>query len=63
MAKKLYHFTPEELLLLKAALSHYLSTCRRNYRGGMVDSDDYDYTIDAIFAMKDKLGIELDIEE
>ena len=63
MAKKLYHFTPEEFLLLKTALSHYLSTCRRNYRTGMVDSDDYEYTVDAIFAMRDKLGIELDIEE
>jgi hypothetical protein len=63
MAKNFYNFTSEELLLLKAALSHYLSTTRRDYRAGMVDSDDYDYIVDSIFAMKNKLGIELDIKE
>lgn len=29
----------------------------------MVDSDDYKYTVDSIFTLKDKLEIELNIEE
>ena len=29
----------------------------------MIDSDDYKYTVDLIFALKDKLEIELNIEK
>ena len=52
----------KEVELISIALNHYLSTTRRDYRLGMVDSDDYDYTVDAVFDLANKMEIKLDLE-
>lgn len=64
MAEKLYKyvFNGKEVNLISSALNHYLSAVRRNYRAGAVDSDDYDYTVDAVFDLANKMEIKLDFE-
>lgn len=52
----------KEVELISIALNHYLSTTRRDYRLGMVDSDDYDYTVDSVFDLANKMEIKLDLE-
>lgn len=63
MAEKLhkYIFNDKEVELISVALNHYLATTRRDYRAGGVDSDDYEYTVDAVFDLAGKMKIELDL--
>ena len=63
MAEKLYEyiFNDKEVELISVALNHYLSTTRQDYRMGAVDSEDYDYTVDAVFDLADKMKIKLDL--
>lgn len=65
MAEKIhkYMLNDKEVELISMALNNYLSTTRRDYRLGMVDSDDYDYTVDAVFDLADKMKIELNLAE
>lgn len=64
MAEKIhkYMFNDKEVELISIALNHYLSTTRRDYRLGMVDSDDYDCTVDAVFDLADKMKIKLNLD-
>ena len=64
MAEKIhkYIFNDKEVELISIALNHYLSTTRRDCRAGAVDSDDYDYTVDAVFDLANKMEIKLDFE-
>lgn len=64
MAEKIYKyvFNGKEVTLISAALSHYLSTACRNYRAGAVNSDDYDYIVDSVFDLANKMKIKLDFE-
>lgn len=64
MAEKIhkYMLNDKEVTLISAALNHYLSTARRNYRAGAVDSEDYDYIVDAVFDLANKMKIKLDLE-
>lgn len=64
MAEKIhkYMLNDKEVELISIALNHYLSTTRRDYRSGMVDSDDYDYIVDAVFDLANKMEIKLDLE-
>lgn len=64
MAEKIHKYilNDKEVELISIALNHYLSTTRRDYRAGAVDSDDYDYTIDAVFDLANKMEIKLDFE-
>lgn len=63
MAGKLhkYTFNDKEVELISIALNHYLSTTRQDYRMGAVDSEDYNYTIDAVFDLAGKMKIKLDL--
>lgn len=63
MAEKLhkYVFNGKEVNLISSALNHYLSTVRRNYRAGAVNSDDYDYIVDSVFDLANKMEIKLDL--
>lgn len=63
MAGKLhkYIFNDKEVELISVALNHYLSTTRQDYRAGAVDSEDYDYTVDAVFDLAGKMKIKLDL--
>lgn len=64
MAEKLckYVFNGKEVNLLSAALNNYLSTVRRNYRAGALNSDDYDYIVDSVFDLVNKMEIKLDLK-
>ena len=64
MAEKLYKyvFNGKEVNLISLALNHYLSTVRRNYRAGTLNSDDYDYIVDSVFDLANKMEIKLDLE-
>lgn len=64
MAEKIHKYilNDKEVELISVALNHYLSTTRRDYRAGMVDSDNYDYTVDAVFDLANKMKIKLDLE-
>lgn len=64
MAEKIHKYilNDKEVTLISAALNHYLSTARRNYRAGAVDSEDYDYIVDAVFNLSNKMKIKLDLE-
>lgn len=63
MAEKIHEYmlNDKEIELISIALNRYLSTFRRDYRAGMIDNEDYDYTIDAIFDLADKMKIKLDL--
>lgn len=64
MAEKIHKYilNDKEIELISIALNYYLSITRRDYRAGAVDSDDYDYTIDAVFDLANKMEIKLDFE-
>lgn len=64
MAEKLhkYVFNGKEVNLISSALNYYLSTVRRNYRAGAVNSDDYDYIVDSVFDLANKMEIKLDLK-
>lgn len=51
----------KEIELISIALNRYLSTFRRDYRAGIIDNEDYDYPIDAIFDLANKMKIKLDL--
>lgn len=64
MAEKLYKyvFNGKEVNLISSALNHYLSTVRRNYRASALNSDDYDYIVDSVFDLANKMEIKLDLK-
>ena len=51
MAEKIHKYilNDKEVELISIALNYYLLTARRDYRAGAVDTDDSDYTVDAVF--------------